>query len=363
MNNASEEHSLLQRAGGRFSAAFSEDLLPQRREFDAHHFDEHMVRNRKAAYRYVLVAIAVILAPIGAHNFYAGHYVPATAGVAVLVLFLANIYLLTVEKEPFLSPPTVLLITLGLVILSLIYGQNYNLYWVYPLLVALPVLLKTRVAVWLGIVVGVIVTPFVWMRFDTNTAIIVCLSMAHTWLISAWLMYAVSQQSRKLSELAVTDPLTGAFNRRRLQSDARDALQTWQRYERPSTLLLLDVDHFKSVNDSYGHEAGDRVLRALVETLEQRLRRLDHVYRYGGEEFVALLAETDESRAIHVAEELRSHIEQASFLEQHPVTVSIGVCDVLQAENVDHWLNQCDRALYQAKEAGRNQVVIATPGD
>ncbi len=363
MPELNENQTISQRLMARVTAAFSEDLLPQRREFDDDNFDQHMVSNRKAAYRYVLVAIAVILAPIDTHNFLAGHYLPAFAGMAVLLLFLINIVLLSRDKDPFLSPPTVLLITLALVILSLIYGQNYNLYWVYPLLVALPVLLKTRVSVWLGILVGLIVTPFVWMRFDTNTAIIVCLSMAHTWLISAWLMYAVSQQSRKLSELAVTDPLTGAYNRRRLQGEARDALQTWQRYRRPATLLLMDVDHFKSVNDEHGHEVGDRALRSLVEVLNQRLRRLDQVFRFGGEEFVALLAETDEVRAVHVAEELRAHIAQIDIVPECRITVSVGVCDVTQADSVDHWLNMCDRALYQAKGAGRNQVVIATPGN
>ena len=196
--------------------AFSEDLLQQQPEYDGDRFDEYMVRNRKVAYRYVLMAIAVMLGPIDAHNFYTGNYVPAVAGLVVLFLFLINIVLLTRDKEPFLSAPSVLMMTLALVLMSLVYGQSYNLYWVYPLLVALPVLLKTRVSVWLGILVGIVVTPFVLMRFDTNTAIIVFLSMAHTWLISAWLMYAASQQSRRLSELAVTDPLTGAFNRRHL---------------------------------------------------------------------------------------------------------------------------------------------------
>ena len=260
----------IQRAKNQLIGAFSEDLLPQRREYDnSDSFDEHMVRNRKVAYRYVLMAIAVMLAPIDAHNFYTGNYVPAFAGMVVLILFLINIVLLARDQEPFLSPPSVLLMTLCLVLMSLIYGQTYNLYWIYPLLVALPVLLKTRVAVWLGIVVGIIVTPFVLMRFDTNTAIIVFLSMAHTWLISAWLMYAVSQQSRRLNELAVTDPLTGAYNRRHLQQEARQAYQTYQRYQRPSTLLLIDVDYFKNVNDDMGHEAGDQALCGIVDLIRQ----------------------------------------------------------------------------------------------
>ncbi len=341
-------------------SAFSDDLLPTRREFDSDRFEVHMARNRKVAYRYVLMAIAVMLGPIDAHNWYTGNIFPAIAGFVVLMLFLSNIYLLTRDREPFLSPPTVLLMTLALVLTSLVYGQTYNLYWIYPLLVALPVLLKTRVSVWLGVLVGIIVTPFVVIRFETGTAIIVCLSMAHTWLISAWLMYAVSEQSRRLNELAVTDLLTGAFNRRHLQTEARRAFQTYERYDRPTTLLLVDVDYFKSVNDDFGHEVGDRALCGIVKIIQDRLRVMDHVFRYGGEEFIALLAETEGAKAHHVAEEIRASIEAANMVEGRTVTVSIGVCDVVHAEDVDHWLKQCDLALYQAKEAGRNQVVIAT---
>ena len=113
--------------------------------------------------------------------------------------------------------------------------------------------------------------------------------------------------------------------------------------------MPLDVDHFKRVNDEFGQEAGDQALCTLVDILRHRLRRLYYVFRYGGEEFIALLAETDEPRAVPVAEELRSHIQQTEILPGQHVTVSFGVCDVTRAESVDDWLNQSDRALYRAK--------------
>lgn len=282
MNAPPTSNSRFERLKRPLLAAFSLQRFQQRREYDGDRFEQVMVNNRKSAYRYVLMAIAVMLAPIDAHNFYSGHYIPAFAGLLMLGLFLFNIVLLTRDREPFLSPPTVLMMTLFLVLLSLAYGLNYNLYWIYPLLVALPVLLKTRVAVWLGILVGVVVTPFVFMRFDSSTAIIISISMLHTWLISAWLMYAVSEQSRRLSELAITDPLTGAFNRRHLQREARKAFQVWRRNRHPSTLLLVDVDYFKDVNDSLGHDAGDRALCHIVDIISTRLRQRDSVFRYGG---------------------------------------------------------------------------------
>lgn len=366
MTEAKPPATLRRRLQGMLSAVFSDELLPQRRKLDDDQndqFERYMVRARKVAYRYTLVVIALLLAPIDAYNYISGHIVAAAAGLLVLLLFLWNFVLLSQDREPFLSPPTVLLLTLGLLMLSLVYGLNYNLYWIYPLLVTLPILLKTPAAIWLAILTGIIVTPFVWMRFDANTAVIVCLSMAHTWLISAWLMYAVSAQSRQLSELAGTDPLTGALNRRRMKAEAKQALQGWQRYQRLTTALLIDVDHFKLINDELGHEAGDRALCQLVDVLRTRLRELDHVYRLGGEEFVVLLPATDEVSALYVAEALRSHIERTELLPGRKVTISIGVCEVSMAVSVDQWLSHCDRALYQAKAEGRNRVVIATPGE
>jgi diguanylate cyclase (GGDEF)-like protein len=359
MTKTKQEASLQRRILGSLVAVFSEDTPLQRRAYDGDHVDQHQ---RKAAYCYALLGIAVMLAPIDAHNYYSGHYVLATAGVLVLFLFLSNSYLQSSDRQPLMSLPAVLLVTLGLVMLTLIYSQNFQLYWLYPLLVALPILLKTHLAVWLGILVGLIVTPFVWMRFDTNTAIIVCISIAHTWLISGGLMYALTHQSLQLNELAVTDPLTGALNRRHLQVVAKEALQTWNRDRYPSTLLLIDVDDFSQVNDELGHETGDRILSRVVELLKHRLRHLDQVFRYGGKAFAVLLVETDEVRAIHVAEELRSCVEQAKLVPARALTISMGICDVIQAGTVGHWFNQCDRALFQAKKEGRNRVVIATPG-
>jgi diguanylate cyclase (GGDEF)-like protein len=175
-------------------------------------------------------------------------------------------------------------------------------------------------------------------------------------------MYALTHQSHRLNALTVTDPLTGAFNRRRLKVVAKEALQTWNRDLHPSTMLLIDVDHFRQVNDELGQEGGDLVLSRIVELLKHRLRSLDQVFRYGGKAFVVMLMETDEVRAIHVAEELRNCVEQAKLVPGRALTVSMGICDVIQAGTVDHWFNQCDRALFEAKKQGRNRVVIATPG-
>ncbi len=339
-----------------FSEAFSGELEIQRRSFDGERLDQTVVRRQRDAYRYILLLLAVVLAPVDAHNFYTGQYVPAFAGLAVLFVFLANIWRLGSGREAFMSPGVVLLLTIALVVLSVSYGQNYSLYWMYPLLVALPVLLQTRWAIWLGILSGVLVTPLVFSQFERGTALIICLSMAHTWLISAWLMFAVSQQSRRLKDLAVTDPLTGAYNRRYFEEQINGAFEVWARYKRPSTLVLLDIDHFKQVNDEFGHGVGDDALKLLVELISSRIRGVDTLCRYGGEEFAVLLSETSARHGLRLAEELRQRVQESDLLPQGTLTVSAGVCDISAAANGEDWLQQADEALYRAKSSGRNRV-------
>lgn len=336
-------------------------MLQQRRETDGEHIDELRSKRRRHAYRYVLLLLAVILLPVVAHNIYIRQLLPASGALLLLGILMVNILLLSVNRDAFLPPPVVLLLSIALVLLSLYYGQNYNLYLLFPLLVALPVLLKTRWAVFLGVLSGLLVAPVVLTQYDRTTAAAVGISMGLTWLVSAWLVFAMTEQSRRLKGMAVTDSLTGAFNRRYLELQAVRCLRDWERYNRSASLLLLDIDHFKRINDKFGHGVGDTALTRLVGLIQQRLRKVDIICRFGGEEFVLLLSETSCSMARHVAEELRRVVERAQILPEGNLTISVGVCDVTQALDMEHWFKLADAALYQAKRNGRNRVEMATP--
>ncbi len=352
---------LWQRLKAHFSDSFSGDFIYQRRAFDARRMDELLAQRRRDAYRYILLLLACITVPINTHNLYTGQTVPAVAGLLLLAILIANIWLLSVQREALLTPAVVLLLSISLVLLSVFYGQNYSLYWLYPLLVALPILLKTRLAAWLGLLCGAVVVPFLFANYDTRTATVLSLSMALTWLASAWLVYAVTEQASRLRDMAVTDALTGAYNRRYLELQLQQALGNWQRYGKPSTLLLIDIDHFKRINDRFGHSAGDDAIRGLVDVISRRIRSVDTLCRYGGEEFVVLLGEADGMAGAGVAEEIRARVEAAKILPEGSMTVSVGVADLTAAGNTDHWLNLADAALYLAKRNGRNRVEMALP--
>jgi len=168
---------------------------------------------------------------------------------------------------------------------------------------------------------------------------------------------ALARANAELERIATVDPLTGACNRRHfdalLTGAAADAARTGQ----PSCLLLLDIDHFKQVNDTHGHREGDRVLVELTSRISRRLRANDALGRWGGEEFVVLVRAAGMADAMSVAEDVRSIVMETPFPTAGTVTVSIGAAEWQHGEGIDGWIARADAAMYRAKGAGRNVVV------
>lgn len=183
-----------------------------------------------------------------------------------------------------------------------------------------------------------------------------------------FLLLIEAQRYEELRHLATRDPLTGAHNRRSLFESAEQELARHRRSGEPLTLMILDLDHFKQVNDDHGHLAGDQVLREVKSTIEHLLRLPDILARYGGEEFCVLAPATDAAGGAVLAERVRSGIERLSITlagrSLQPVTASIGLACLATGESdagIDELLARADAALYQAKRAGRNRVVAAGP--
>ncbi|WP_410498528.1 diguanylate cyclase [Chitinibacter sp. S2-10] len=168
--------------------------------------------------------------------------------------------------------------------------------------------------------------------------------------------------NERLLELATTDDLTQVPNRREWQRRCAEAIVRTRRYHQPMSIIMLDIDYFKKVNDQYGHLAGDLVLKRISQLCVQRLRSIDTFARWGGEEFVVLLPETDQVHAALVAEKLRKTVEaQHIMIDNHTeiiVTISLGVTSLSMIDlTLDDLLSRADEALYAAKAAGRNCVI------
>jgi diguanylate cyclase (GGDEF)-like protein len=172
----------------------------------------------------------------------------------------------------------------------------------------------------------------------------------------------ITKQSKKLELLATRDSLTELSNRRDFLEKAEQEKTRFKRTNRRFTLIMLDIDHFKNVNDTYGHECGDKVLVGVARILEKTLRAQDILARWGGEEFICLLPETKVDGAKHVAEKIRTTVET---LRQDcndisiSVTVTLGICEYKGLSSIKECIRRADAALYKGKKQGRNQVVIS----
>lgn len=163
-------------------------------------------------------------------------------------------------------------------------------------------------------------------------------------------------------EKAYRDPLTGVNNRAALDKVLCQEISLAKRHTTPLSIIMLDIDRFKNVNDNYGHIAGDAVLKRVAESMVECARDSDLIYRYGGEEFLMLLRNTDEAGAMLVAERVRKAIENTLFkCEGHDirVTASQGLATLNETDDLEGLLGHCDRALYLAKSQGRNQVSVS----
>ena len=165
----------------------------------------------------------------------------------------------------------------------------------------------------------------------------------------------------KLKRLSITDGLTNLFNSRHFYSQLKIEIDRTVRYERPLSLLLLDIDKFKEHNDTFGHIEGDKILIRLGKIIRSCLRKMDSAYRYGGEEFTVILPETEGAEAATVAERIRSAVESERFVVSNgdvsfTITVSIGVTEFQPHESIAILVQRADKAMYLSKQAGRNRV-------
>jgi diguanylate cyclase (GGDEF)-like protein len=233
------------------------------------------------------------------------------------------------------------------------------IFWAYPILLLFHVVMGRKFALRGSLIFISTVVPMVWWEVGTPSAVRVLFTM----LLASWFAYIFAarheRQEKRLQQLVRIDPLTGAYNRRHFEDSVEDSLANKRRYKRPISLVLFDIDHFKDINDQHGHKAGDDVLCWVVESVTKRIRRADGLFRYGGDEFIILMPQTDAQQAGQVAENLRQMISGDDTPFEFKLSLSIGVSELCNEEDADTWLKRADQALYRAKGEGRNRVTVS----
>ncbi|MEJ2644079.1 MAG: GGDEF domain-containing protein [Gammaproteobacteria bacterium] len=291
---------------------------------------------------------------------------PAVATVEATAALLMCINLRHIQRAANIGPAALAaIVTSALIVLLGATGTGVQaLFWLYTI----PMLSYFLLGLRAGVVINLLVTigylallAVAPLAGDPTHA--ARLDMFFSYMLIGIFAYlyerARSGKELELTKLSNTDALTGAMNRRLFGENLRREIEQSRRYRLPMSLLMIDVDHFKRVNDTCGHECGDRVLRETARRIASGLRQADYFVRYGGEEFCVLAPGTTREQASAMADKIRELMAARSFEEAGSITVSIGVAQLVDDDTEETFVSRADRALYQAKWAGRDRVAAA----
>jgi diguanylate cyclase (GGDEF)-like protein len=248
------------------------------------------------------------------------------------------------------------ILALGALFLILTFDLSYL--WVFSLMIGVFLMADLRVSVTMALLlIGVIAAlyrPFAG-SVERFTFLAVALQVAAFCVVFS---FQTSRQRHQLNRLANRDPLTGLGNRRALRHEIAIRVEAARRGGESAAAAMIDLDHFKAVNDRHGHEAGDRVLKQLADIARDTMRACDRLYRYGGEEFVLIMRSTPPDGMLPALEKLQEAMRERLRGPDGVVTVSMGAAAFTASDDPREWLSRADRALYAAKAAGRDRICL-----
>ena len=244
-------------------------------------------------------------------------------------------------------------------VVAAVYASKGQLiYWAYPGMLAAFFLVKPNEAAAFNSIAILILLPLLATQLQplemSSVVVTLILNTAFSYIFG----HRMLMQHKELETLATRDSLTGAGNRRLFDEKIQDCLNHYERDQVPAALILLDIDHFKRINDEFGHGKGDEVLINLVELLRGRLRAVDGIYRIGGEEFAVVIHPANIDAVIDLAEALRQLVESSSLLADERITISLGLAICCDDDRLKSWVERADKALYKAKNSGRNKTCL-----
>ncbi len=254
-----------------------------------------------------------------------------------------------------------ILISMALIgsLLSIYLKGPQQIYWVFPATVATFYVLKPNFSAAITFVFSLALTLMLYHHTSSLQLLTVLMTLLITNLLAYVFSTSMARQREQLLLLATQDPLTGAGNRRALKDKMKHIIASNLRAPSNVSLLLIDLDYFKKINDKFGHNAGDVFLTELTRLIHSRIRTTDTLFRFGGEEFIVIAENTNIDAAKVLSEVLRTTTESSDIVPETIVTISIGVAVLHKDETDEQWIKRADDALFQAKENGRNQVCLA----
>ncbi|WP_148861220.1 GGDEF domain-containing protein [Marinobacter fonticola] len=298
------------------------------------------------------------ITPFAIYRFYTGNLVAGVIDMAIMLSICVVVGYAWLTGDNRRSGFLLALFACGgAVIVATVVG-DVGLFWLYPAMVTSFFLTSARVAVTVNCL-AVAVLVFHNQAFASREQM---MSLVATAIVVSCCAYIFSRRNEhqrdRLERLATHDPLTGVKNRRAMEEDMQTAVAAHARTGEPYALIIFDLDHFKRINDLYGHAVGDEVLVECASLIQRYTRKTDCLYRFGGEEFVVLMPGVRPEGVRAVAENLRYKLAHELTGPVDSITASFGVAPLHLSDDADRWMARADKGLYAAKASGRNCVVI-----
>lgn len=308
----------------------------------------------------VALASIVLLLPIGLFDLANGQFALGVGTLAVVFILSANAWM--VRKKVCHQRLTVYgLVPAGMVFITSTFQGDGIIacLWCYPSVLACYCMLEERRAWLANFIILLFALPMAWLSLETGYALRVTATLGAVSVFAAIMVNVIDEQQRLLQEKLVHDPLTGLLNRLTFNDCIERSVHLHGRYHQAVSLLAIDIDRFKQLNDTHGHAAGDRVLSETGTLLRHVLRDEDQIFRMGGEEFTVILRCASIDAAVETAERVRQAVASTQFEDIGQITVSIGVAEYIGGERHAAWAKRADDSLYEAKREGRNRVVAS----
>ena len=302
------------------------------------------------------------ITPFAVYRFYSGEYRVGFTDVAILLSIVGTVSYAWMTGDTRRSGFCLAVLTCaGGSAVAILLGDR-GLFWLFPAFVSTFFLTSARMA----FLVNTLTLSFVAFQGAAFSSQQQMWSFIATSLVVSACAYVFARRNRSqrqvLERLATHDPLTNAGNRRALEEEMLAAIASKDRNSMGYALIIFDLDHFKQVNDRFGHGVGDRVLADCAELVRQHTRVVDGLFRFGGEEFVLLMPGLSMGDVFAVAEKLRQKLSRELVTPAGPgITASFGAAVLEPGESADDWLQRADNALYRAKTEGRDRTIVADP--
>lgn len=321
------------------------------------------MKNRTYIENIILIGCAVgmlLILPFTVFRFLSGDYFLSLLEVLLMICMLGIFSYVFKTRRVVGASILLSALCLGATVTIINLTGPSSVYWYYPAALACYCIVNLRIASIYNIIGAILLFPALYTNMPTSEMMTVYTTITMLCVFGYIFSLHTSNHQSKLTQLAARDALTGAWNRRTLDESLLQKISSKQRNNHQSSLIILDLDHFKKINDTYGHCVGDEVLKKMANLIRSSIRITDKFYRYGGEEFVVVADATDLEAASVLAESIRSRVEHSRIFSKEKITISLGIASIDQADSAENWLNLADEALYAAKNQGRNMVCTAT---